>query len=107
MSYPAAADQVAFAAPSALPLPAALVGRRAAYPRLAVIELSAQHALMSANSINVGRLIPQSFYYIYAAAYLGWGEACPTFVVPSGNLGNLCAGLLAVGFGLVATWRLL
>jgi threonine synthase len=51
--------------------------------------------LTSANSINVGRLIPQSFYYVHAAARLGWDASPATFVVPSGNLGNLTAGLVA------------
>jgi threonine synthase len=58
--------------------------------------------LTSANSINVGRLFPQAFYYIHAAALLGWGERPATFVVPSGNLGNLCAGLLAHRAGMPA-----
>lgn len=49
----------------------------------------------SANSINIGRLLPQSFYYVHAARMLGWQEARPRFAVPCGNLGNLCAGLLA------------
>lgn len=52
----------------------------------------------SANSINVGRLLPQMLYYLWALAQarrrLGRGERL-TFVVPSGNLGNLTAGLLA------------
>jgi threonine synthase len=52
-------------------------------------------ALTSANSINVGRLLPQAFYYLHAAGALGWDRAPATYVVPSGNLGNLCAGLLA------------
>jgi threonine synthase len=56
--------------------------------------------LTSANSINVGRLIPQSFYYVHAAVRLGWDEAPATFVVPSGNLGNLTAGLLAYRAGM-------
>lgn len=51
--------------------------------------------LTSANSINIGRLVPQAFYYLHAAATLGWDAAPATLVVPSGNLGNLCAGLLA------------
>ena len=51
--------------------------------------------LTSANSINIGRLVPQTFYYLHAAATLGWDAAPATLVVPSGNLGNLCAGLLA------------
>lgn len=57
--------------------------------------LRGRHRLTSANSINVGRLLPQSFYYAHAAALLGWSARPPRFVVPSGNLGNLCAGLLA------------
>lgn len=58
--------------------------------------------LTSANSINVGRLLPQAFYYVHAAAALGWGRTPATFVVPSGNLGNLCAGLLALRAGMPA-----
>jgi len=64
--------------------------------------LSRTCRLTSANSINVGRLIPQSFYYVHAAALLGWHGPPATFVVPSGNLGNLCAGLLAGRAGLPA-----
>jgi threonine synthase len=59
-------------------------------------------ALTSANSINVGRLLPQAFYYLHAAAALGWTRSPATFVVPSGNLGNLCAGLLALRAGMPA-----
>lgn len=58
--------------------------------------------LTSANSINVGRLVPQAFYYVHAAALLGWDRRPATFVVPSGNLGNLCAGLLARRAGMPA-----
>jgi threonine synthase len=54
------------------------------------------HGLTSANSINVARLFPQSFYYIHAARRLGSVH----FVVPSGNLGNLCAGLVAARAGM-------
>ena len=54
-----------------------------------------RHRLTSANSINIGRLIPQSFYYVHAAALLGWSKNRPRFAVPSGNLGNLSGGLLA------------
>jgi len=57
--------------------------------------LRERHRLTSANSINVGRLIPQSFYYAHAAVALGWTERPARFVVPSGNVGNLCGGLLA------------
>jgi threonine synthase len=63
-------------------------------------ELRRLHHLTSANSINIGRLLPQSFYYVHAAALLGWAARPARFVVPSGNLGNLCAGLLAHSAGL-------
>ncbi|NNM28036.1 MAG: pyridoxal-phosphate dependent enzyme, partial [Akkermansiaceae bacterium] len=55
--------------------------------------------LTSANSINIARLIPQSFYYFHAARQLPEGTV-PVFVVPSGNFGNLTAGLLAERMGL-------
>jgi threonine synthase len=58
--------------------------------------------LTSANSINIGRLLPQSVYYIYAAAQLadiGGGERV-IFSVPSGNFGDLMGGLLAFRTGL-------
>lgn len=58
--------------------------------------LAARFGLTSANSINVARLIPQAWYYVYAARVLGAAH----FVVPSGNLGNLCAGLLAARAGM-------
>ena len=65
-------------------------------------DLRVRHRLTSANSINVGRLLPQSFYYVYAAARLGWSDRPARFVVPSGNLGNLSAGLLAHRCGMPA-----
>jgi threonine synthase len=50
--------------------------------------------LTSANSINVARWLPQQFYYFYA--HKQWPfEYPPVISVPSGNLGNICAGLLA------------
>ena len=63
-------------------------------------ELRRVGRLTSANSINLGRFLPQSLYYVLAAARLGWAEPGPRFVVPSGNLGNLCAGLLAKRMGM-------
>jgi threonine synthase len=57
--------------------------------------LRRRHRLTSANSINIGRLLPQTFYYIHAAIVLGWRRNPARFVVPSGNLGNLSGGLLA------------
>jgi threonine synthase len=61
--------------------------------------LSEKLNLTSANSINLSRLVPQSFYYIHAARQLPVGVK-PVFVVPSGNFGNLTAGLLAMKLGL-------
>jgi len=57
--------------------------------------------LSSANSINIGRLLPQIFYYFHAAAQLPT-EAAPLFSVPSGNFGNLTAGLMAKRLGLAS-----
>jgi threonine synthase len=62
-------------------------------------ELSERMNLTSANSINLSRLVPQSFYYIHSARQLP-EEIKPVFVVPSGNFGNLTAGLLAKQLGL-------
>ena len=64
-------------------------------------ELKAKFRLTSANSINIARLIPQTFYYFNAYAQLkrqGFKEV--VFSVPSGNFGNIGAGLLAYKMGL-------
>ncbi len=65
-------------------------------------ELSKKHNLTSANSINIARLLPQSFYYFHAARQLEKQQPgkLPTFVIPSGNFGNLTAGLIAQQMGL-------
>jgi len=61
-------------------------------------------ALSSANSINIGRLLPQSLYYLWGARQLwrqlGQGEKSLIICVPSGNLGNLTGGVLATRMGL-------
>lgn len=58
--------------------------------------LSERHLLTSANSINIGRLLPQMAWYAKALVErAGRSNAPITFVVPSGNLGNLTAGILA------------
>lgn len=62
-------------------------------------ELNAAMKLTSANSINIARLIPQSFYYFYAYSQLGKSKPL-VFSVPSGNFGNLLGGLLAKKMGL-------
>ncbi len=57
--------------------------------------------LSSANSINIGRLLPQSFYYVASYLEVTRRVGDPVvFSVPSGNLGNLTAGLLAQRMGL-------
>ncbi len=63
-------------------------------------ELTSQRFLTSANSINVARWLPQQFYYFFA--YKQWKEKGqpPVFSVPSGNFGNICAGILAMQSGL-------
>ena len=53
------------------------------------------HHLTSANSINIGRLLPQMSYYAVAALQLPADAPPPAIVVPSGNLGNLTAGVMA------------
>jgi len=58
--------------------------------------------LTPANSINLGRLLPQVFYYFVLArlAPVSHGEGGPIVAVPSGNFGNLTAGLIAKRIGL-------
>jgi len=63
-------------------------------------ELNQQIRLSSANSINIARLIPQSFYYYEAFKQINDYDNPITFVVPSGNFGNITAGLLAKKMGL-------
>lgn len=63
-------------------------------------ELNQKIRLSSANSINIARLIPQSFYYFEAFKQLPHTGDPIVFCVPSGNFGNLTAGLLAAKMGL-------
>lgn len=69
-------------------------------------ELTSHMILTSANSINVARFLPQAFYYFNAYAQLkrdgviGNDGANLTFCVPSGNFGNITAGLFAWKMGL-------
>jgi len=63
-------------------------------------ELKKKLNLSSANSINIARLIPQSFYYFEAYARLKHLGRPIVFCVPSGNYGNLCGGLIAANMGL-------
>jgi threonine synthase len=63
-------------------------------------ELNKALFLTSANSINVARWLPQQFYYFYA--WQQWQQKAkpPVVCVPSGNFGNICAGLMAYRTGL-------
>jgi len=74
----------------------ALVKEAFADPELSFLNLS------SANSINIGRLIPQAVYYFYAFAKLRKGHADDKviFSVPSGNFGDMMGGMLAMKMGL-------
>jgi len=64
-------------------------------------DMCAKHQLMSANSINIGRVIPQSFYYFWTSLQIK--AAFPgrpiVYGIPSGNLGNLTGGLIARKMG--------
>lgn len=65
-------------------------------------ELNEKYFLTSANSINVARFLPQAFYYFYAYAQFvkqNPGQR-PVICVPSGNFGNICAGLFGYKMGL-------
>ena len=64
-------------------------------------ELSTHMTLTSANSINLARFLPQAFYYFRAWAQLDPGSKA-FFSVPSGNYGNMTAGLVAREMGLPA-----
>lgn len=67
-------------------------------------DLNTTLRLTSANSINIARLIPQTFYYFWAYAQLkAQGISEVVFSVPSGNFGNIGAGLLAYKMGLPVT----
>lgn len=63
-------------------------------------ELNGKYNLSSANSINIARLIPQSFYYFEAYKQVKKYGKEVVFSVPSGNFGNITAGLLAKKMGL-------
>jgi threonine synthase len=72
----------------------AMVKRAFADPALKHIPLS------SANSINIGRLLPQSVYYFYAASRLARAGEPIVFSVPSGNFGDMMGAVVAGQMGL-------
>ncbi len=65
-------------------------------------DLNAKMKLTSANSINVARFLPQSFYYFYAYAQMKKKGLADNLVVcvPSGNFGNICSALFGKRMGL-------
>ena len=62
--------------------------------------LQDRYFLSSANSINVARWLPQQFYYFFALKQWPDSAPPPVICVPSGNFGNICAGILAHTSGL-------
>ncbi len=72
----------------------ALVKQAFADPDLVQLNLS------SANSINIGRLVPQTVYYFYAWSRLAQNGERIVFSVPSGNFGDMMGGMLAMKMGL-------
>lgn len=72
--------------------------QRLAKEAFADAELRRRVWLTSANSISLGRLVPQMFYYAYAALQAPSGSGV-VFSVPSGNFGNLAAGVMAWRMG--------
>jgi len=63
-------------------------------------EINKKRFLTSANSINVARWLPQQFYYFFAYKQWPYKKDPPVISVPSGNFGNICAGILAQKSGL-------
>ena len=62
-------------------------------------DLTEKIALTSANSINIARWMPQMFYFLFAYKQLKSKNKPIVFSVPSGNFGNICAGMLAQKLG--------
>ena len=63
-------------------------------------ELTSKMQLTSANSINVARWLPQMFYFFFAYKQLHNSHKEIVFSIPSGNFGNICAGMMAQQLGL-------
>ena len=66
-------------------------------------EITNHIQLTSANSINVARWLPQMFYFAFAYQQLIDKSEIPVFSTPSGNFGNICAGIMAKQLGLPVT----
>ena len=65
-------------------------------------ELTSKMQLTSANSINIARWLPQLFYFMFAYKQLKGKHRDIAFSIPSGNFGNICAGMVAQKLGLPA-----
>ncbi len=63
-------------------------------------EITDKMQLTSANSINVARWLPQMFYFAFAYKQLKNNSKEVVFSIPSGNFGNICAGMMAQQLGL-------
>ena len=63
-------------------------------------DLTSKMQLTSANSINIARWLPQLFYFMFAYKQLKSKNKALVFSVPSGNFGNICAGMVAQKLGL-------
>ncbi|MFY0630175.1 MAG: threonine synthase [Flavobacteriaceae bacterium] len=66
----------------------------------AFLDTEIKQTLTSANSINVARWLPQMFYFFFAYKQMHQHQKELVFSVPSGNFGNICAGLMARRIGL-------
>ncbi|MCF6213432.1 MAG: threonine synthase [Flavobacteriaceae bacterium] len=63
-------------------------------------DITSKKQLTSANSINIARWLPQMFYFVFAFKQLANKSKPIAFAVPSGNFGNICAGMMAQKLGL-------
>ncbi|MFV0249364.1 MAG: threonine synthase [Tenacibaculum sp.] len=70
--------------------------------KTAFLDRDIKGELSSANSINIARWLPQMFYYFFAYKQLFKQQKDLVFSVPSGNFGNICAGMMAQKLGLPA-----
>ncbi|MEN8187786.1 MAG: threonine synthase [Bacteroidota bacterium] len=66
-------------------------------------EITDKIQLTSANSINIARWLPQMFYFVFAYKQLKDRQKELVFSTPSGNFGNICAGMMAQQLGLPVT----
>jgi len=68
--------------------------------KTAFLDADIERTLTSANSINIARWLPQMFYFFFAYKAMHKQHKNIVFSVPSGNFGNICAGIMAQKLGL-------